>query len=403
MVTPNAPGCVTPTPTPATAVALCATAVGVFGAQSGRRGVRDRRRRGVRFAAVALAVAFAAAAVSSSALAAPLTFIVDSNVDAVDANPGNGVCSAGAWGDNKCTFRAAIMESNAHAGHDTIQFHASMAGAVFELEVPTVNDDTAGTGDYDITDSVTINGQVLARQIIDGGFPEEGSPLEEKGMDRLFEIHPAALKVNFTNLVMREAFSSEEGGAVQNWSPGLIKFDNVWVKDNLASKEGGGINNADPAGYDWVFPPVPMPLPGRIEILNSKLSGNASGGGGAAVNNAAAGTIYISHSEVVDNPGPQIIDPEYVPDPLEPDPHPPTIPAPGVYEPDAPAIVNQGQFDIVGTLHIADSLDRQEHRAPQRSRRRQRRSRQPDHRALDRSPRTRPRPTAAPSTPTAAS
>ena len=175
-------------------------------------------------------------------------------------------------------------------------------------------------------------------------------------MDRLFEIHPSAAKVTFQNLVLREGFSPEEGGGIQSWSPGTVRLENVDVLDNLASKEGGGVNLADPSGYPWLFPPVPMPPAGRIEIVNSKLSGNSSGGGGAAINNAAGGTIWISHSRVVDNPGEQVPDPEWVDDPLDPYDKPPLIPAPGVYFPDAPAIVNQGQFDIVGTVHIADSF-----------------------------------------------
>ena len=53
------------------------------------------------------------------------TFTVNSTADAVDAAPGDGVCAtAGAV----CTLRAAIQESNAFAGTDTVAFNIAGAG-----------------------------------------------------------------------------------------------------------------------------------------------------------------------------------------------------------------------------------------------------------------------------------
>ena len=51
------------------------------------------------------------------------TFTVDSTTDAVDASPGNGVC---ATSGAVCTLRAAIQESNALAGADSL---AELTGA----------------------------------------------------------------------------------------------------------------------------------------------------------------------------------------------------------------------------------------------------------------------------------
>ena len=52
---------------------------------------------------------------------APLTraagFVVNSTSDAVDINPGDGICAASA---NRCTIRAAIQEANTLPGADTI-------------------------------------------------------------------------------------------------------------------------------------------------------------------------------------------------------------------------------------------------------------------------------------------
>ncbi len=274
---------------------------------------------------------------SMYAAAAPYT--VDSTADRVDSNIGNGVCSTSA---GTCTLRAAIQESNSLSGHDTIQ----VAAGVYELGIPTVNDDLPSTGDFDISDTVTITGAGADSTIVDGGVPLPGAEPEARGIDRLFEVHPTAGNVTFSNLTLREGFTPEDGAAIQNWSPRLLSLNNVHVKDNLATGVGGGINNAEPSEYDYETDPLTFPKSGRVEIVNSTLSGNASGGG-AAVNNSGTGTVSIlANSKIVDNPG------EMIPDPQDPEG---VIPGPGVYEPGAGAIANQAEFDSIGTLKISDS------------------------------------------------
>jgi CSLREA domain-containing protein len=60
-----------------------------------------------------------AASVSYAGAQSGATFVVNNTGDGGDSNPGNGVCAVSA---GQCTLRAAIQESNAHPGHDTIQF-----------------------------------------------------------------------------------------------------------------------------------------------------------------------------------------------------------------------------------------------------------------------------------------
>ena len=174
---------------------------------------------------------------------APATFVVNSTRDAGDANAGDGICRTS--GASECTLRAAIQEANANSGADTIQLPAG----VYELGIPTVNDDLPGTGDFDISSSVTIvgagAGTDTASTIIDGGFPLPGADPEARGLDRLFEIHPGNHNVTFKDLTLREGFA-DEGAAIQNWSSGLIRVEKVHVLDNLATGTGGGINNDDP-------------------------------------------------------------------------------------------------------------------------------------------------------------
>ena len=108
--------------------------------------------------------------------------------------------------------------------------------------------------------------------ILDGGFPPDGSPLEQRGMDRLFEIHPTALNVDdLQDLTIREGFSDDAGAGIQNWSPGRVRLEDVTVKDNLASKAGGGVNHAEPSEYTWLCLPLDACRAGGIEIVDSTL------------------------------------------------------------------------------------------------------------------------------------
>src|SRR5918997_155805 len=308
-----------------------------------------------------LLLSFAAPAAADAAF--PIT--VNNTRDEVDTNPGNGECRTFS-GAGQCSLRAAIQEANASLGADTIY----ILPGVYELEVPTLNEDLPETGDYDIHGSLTIVRSAAPASagdvIIDGGFPPENNA-EAVGLDRLFEIHPSALRVNFTNVTLREGYVDGDGAAIQNWSSGIVRLENVKLLKNLATGAGGGVNNADPFDYDWLpTDPIPMPHSGRIDIVNSTLSGNGSGAGGAAVNNTSSGTVSIVGSEVTDNPGQMIVDPAsitLIPDPANPgqmipDPteEPEMIPAPGVYEPDSPPIANQGQYDGLGTIRITDSV-----------------------------------------------
>src|ERR1043166_4893087 len=74
------------------------------------------------------------------------TFVVNSTGDGADNNPGDGACDDGT---GHCTLRAAIMESNANAGTDSINFQIPGAG------VHTISPASALPA---ITDAVTIDG-----------------------------------------------------------------------------------------------------------------------------------------------------------------------------------------------------------------------------------------------------
>ena len=98
----------------------------------------------------------------SSALATPLTFVVNSAADVPDAKPGDGVCET-ALHNGVCTLRGAIQEANKHGGADTIVLQA----VKYTLTRVGTNEDAARNGDLDITHSVTITGAGAGGTIID--------------------------------------------------------------------------------------------------------------------------------------------------------------------------------------------------------------------------------------------
>ena len=84
------------------------------------------------------------------------TFIVNSTVDAVDANPGDGVCETAVTA--QCSLRAAVMEANALTGQDTI----TLPSNTYNLTISGEEEDLAETGDLDITDDLFLNGDSTA-------------------------------------------------------------------------------------------------------------------------------------------------------------------------------------------------------------------------------------------------
>ena len=308
---------------------------------------RFRPHRGTLIKALILFVVFSLVMVSYGQVLAA-SFTVNSTADQPDVNPGDGICRTAS---NTCTLRAAIMEANSAPGADTI----TVPAGVYAIGIPTVNEDLDVTGDFDIHTPITILGAGADLAIIDGGFPLPGADPTAKGMDRLIEIHPTAGNVTIKDVTLRDGFTTDDGGAIQNWSPGLLLLERIKVLNSYAGGAGGGINNADPAFYEWATAPLNPPKSGRIEIRNSVLSGNAAGDYGAAINNTAMGTVSIlAGSQVIDNPGLMIPDPAQVIDPLDPEPIE-YVPAPGVYTPSAGAIANQGAENTVGTVRIANS------------------------------------------------
>jgi len=72
------------------------------------------------------------------------TYVVNSNADTSDSNPGDGICDIGAW-LSYCTLRAAIEEANADGVETTIKFAQNFTGT----------DTIAGCGLPALTEALT--------------------------------------------------------------------------------------------------------------------------------------------------------------------------------------------------------------------------------------------------------
>lgn len=158
-------------------------------------------------------------------------FVVDTVVDQLDANPGDGVC-ADAGG--QCSLRAAIQEANALTGSHSIDLPVGsyiLTGASGE--------DAAVTGDLDITADISIVGTDTRNTIVDGN-----------SLDRIFHILPtASLQIELLSLANGNA-TDANGGAVYNdgsFSMDQVSISNSMTMGSLGSAgilTGGGLGGA---------------------------------------------------------------------------------------------------------------------------------------------------------------
>jgi CSLREA domain-containing protein len=251
-------------------------------------------------------------------LSATDTFAVNSTVDAVDAAPGDGQCATSA---GSCTLRAAIQETNTHAGHDHIHLPAG------NYLLTLAGEDTlAAVGDLDITDSLSITGALSSTTIIDanrldralfvgdthvslsnltiqgGETPQGGSGAQANGGGIL---NFGTLTIAHSRIVHNH--SADFGGAVAN-NGSLTAIDSQ-VSDNIAVS-GGGIGNATGATFTLTRTVIHdnqamvgggIDMDGQGRIHASTIHGNrATAGGGMNIGTTQA-RLLMSHSTISAN------------------------------------------------------------------------------------------------------
>ena len=255
-------------------------------------------------------------------------FTVNSMADTVDANPGDGLALDVS---GNTSLRAAVMESNALAGDDTIQLGAG----TFPLTLVGDGEDAAATGDLDVTDttgSLTITGAGAGSTIIDANALDDRvfhlSPLvtaafvgvtitgghTTHGGGGIFAQHCSCLSrgtltisstnvtgnvagsgggvfastsnVTVTNSLLSENSASNSGGI--SFSSGTLTISGSVVSGNSVTFSAGGINLSGGSGT-------------TTTIMDSIVSENSAGSFGGGIQNISALTVSISNSSVSGN------------------------------------------------------------------------------------------------------
>ena len=208
-------------------------------------------------------------AVCPATSARAVVFTVNSNTDAVDATPGNGVCATAA---GACTLRAAIQEANALAGADTINVPS---GSYF-LTLRGANEDAAATGDLDLTGELAINGTGTSVPVVGGG-----------GIDRVFDVLVGAT-VTLSRLTIQNGNPSgagTAGGGIRN--AGSLTLQDCAIRNNTVQDgDGGGIANLSS---------------GRLQMTNVTLSGNVAAARGGGIGNDVGGSMQLVNVTLTDN------------------------------------------------------------------------------------------------------
>ncbi|MBK8137178.1 MAG: CSLREA domain-containing protein [Chloroflexi bacterium] len=185
--------------------------------------------------------------------AAALT--VNSTVDAVDANIGDGVC---ATSGAVCTLRAAINEANASQPGSTIAVPAGTYLVTINAPVDPGNpnallyEDAAINGDLDLVSSVTITGAGAQTTIVDGG-----------ALDTVMEFFTGA-NVTLSGVTIRNGSrpgNQSAGGGLRINETAVVTANSIWITDNDAVF-GGGLTVEG----------------GTLTLTNSAITGNTATG-----------------------------------------------------------------------------------------------------------------------------
>jgi CSLREA domain-containing protein len=194
---------------------------------------------------IALLALLAVVAIGLAPAAPALVFIVTSTADAVDVNPGDGICDSNPSPSVQvCTLRAAVQEANASAGVDTI----GLGEGTYSLTIAGI-EELAAAGDLDANSTIIIEGAGMLETVI-----------EQTTADRVFETG-----LSTGDLTLRDLTVS--GGDVTT-APNTF---------------GGGIRNI-----------------GRLELERVRITGNSAviGGGVANFKTMIAREVWISDNTV---------------------------------------------------------------------------------------------------------
>lgn len=201
------------------------------------------------------------------------TFTVNSTVDTTDAAPGDGSCET-APGNGICTLRAAIQETNALAGADTIV----LPGGTYVVTRPGSAASGDSAGSFDIRDDLLIQGAGSGVTIIDGGQ-----------LDNVFVVNGISRNVELRRLTIQNGMvsSSRSGGGISAIRGNNLTLTEVVVQNNSAGEAGGIFNQGN------------LTLVRSVVRANTTTNDAALRRGGGIFN--SRGVLTIRESEIRDN------------------------------------------------------------------------------------------------------
>lgn len=158
------------------------------------------------------------------------TFTVDTTDDTVDATPGDGIC---ADANASCSLRAAIQESNASAGADTVEIPAG----VFALTTMGQGEDASATGDLDIADDTTLHGAGADATFIDAGALDRVVDVLAGAKPRSVHIEGVTIRSGFLADVTSEA----SGAGLRVADTVSLSLEDVVIRGNTTTHSLGGV------------------------------------------------------------------------------------------------------------------------------------------------------------------
>lgn len=244
-------------------------------------------------------------------------FTVNSTADVSDQTPGDGKCNTGriapdGSGNQECTLRAAIQESNASAGAHQI----SVPAGTYSLTQPTSCSSPRAGDPQVVTDSfvalcltgqMTIQGAGSSSTIIDGGRNDRVAIVGGNGIVEIQNVtiqngqwknlgyfgNAGGAIINQGSLTLSQSVLSgniSPGAAGAIYNVGTLVIESSTLIGNTASGDGGAIVNDESLGN----------VPGTIAISNSTLSDNSSSSNGGAIS-MFVGPLTITESTLSGN------------------------------------------------------------------------------------------------------
>jgi CSLREA domain-containing protein len=254
-------------------------------------------------------------------LHADVNYYVNSVVDDIDDDTGDGFCHTAA---GLCTLRAAVMQANKLA---TPEFAIiNVPPGVYVLTIPPSGIVRDSAGDLNLTAPLSINQRIIVR-----GLNAATTIIDGNLTDRVFDVAPMRNAL-LRDLTIRRGNNFFGGGGVEN--SGNLTIFNCIIENNNAHTNGGGVNSAIAAsglrivqttiranhsdssgGGIAVFGPATIRDStvsansandgggvynnGQLNVTNSTFSGNTANNNGGGIYNRI--NAYVYSTTVVDN------------------------------------------------------------------------------------------------------